>query len=511
MSEIIDETKQTEKKKLFPTIGAFLKKHIKLIIVLVIIIALIIFIKIKVDKAAKEIKSAVNEVPTSTVEKMDLQSTVSVTGTLEPIEKASVTSTVSGKKVDKIMFEEGDFVEAGSTVVTFTSGDDDYEKKLAELDAKYALADVKNNRKLVDDSQAITDTQKEIDDLQEDMQEIRDYLSDNEDIYTNLCDARDEWIYAQKNYASDSNPYLKAKERYDAQITAAMVFEDPVSIEIYEKKQDELEDDEEKLTDLQVKLDTANYNLEYDQLQQEYDNKYTKSNEYEQYDSEKVIAPISGYITSIDVTEGNNYAQGSTVFTISDTSDFIVEASVDEYDISKIQKDQKCVIKFDATEDDEFEGVVTYVAVAPGSSISTSSSTNSSAAGMGMAGMTSSGTSQTTSDYAVKISLSDKDDRLRVGMTAKASVIRDSKKDCLSVIYDCVEEDADGNTFITQIDKDNNETKIPVELGMESDFYVEVIGKDVKEGMTIKATPASDGKSDFERMMDSMSGGPEGH
>ena len=205
--------------------------------------------------------------------------------------------------------------------------------------------------------------EKDIDDLQEDMQEIRDFLSDNEDIYIDLCDARDEWIFAQKNYSSDSSAYLKCKERYDAQTSAAMVFEDPVSIEIYEKKQDELEDDEDKLADLQVKLDTANYNLEYDQLQQEYDNKYTKSNEYEQYDSKKVVAPISGYITSIDVTEGNNYAQGSTVFTISDTSDFIVEASVDEYDISKIQKDQKCVIKFDATEDDEFEGVVTYVSV----------------------------------------------------------------------------------------------------------------------------------------------------
>ena len=35
MSEIIDETKQTEKKKnVFSTIGAFLKKHIKLIVVL---------------------------------------------------------------------------------------------------------------------------------------------------------------------------------------------------------------------------------------------------------------------------------------------------------------------------------------------------------------------------------------------------------------------------------------------------------------------------------------------
>lgn len=509
MSELENKNEQTKKDNVFlkviKAIGGFFAKHFKLIIFIVIVVAVVLYFRIQANKAKEALAQKDEEVLTASVEKLDLQNTVSVTGSLKATENASVTSTASGKKVDSILFEEGDYVEAGTVVVTFTSGDDDYEKKLAELDAKYALADVKNGKAIIDDQQAITDTQKEIEDLQEDMEEIQKYLDDNEYIYNNLCDARDEWIEAQKNYSPDSNPYLKSKARYDEETGVAKVLADPVTIEIYEKKQDDLEDFEDKLEQLEVKLATANYNLEYEQLQQEFNNNYTKSNEYEQYDSKKVVAPISGYITAINVTEGNNYMQGTTVFTISDTSDYIVEASVDEYDVASLQKDQKCVVKFDATEDEEFTGKVTYVAIAPASQTAAAIASNATAA-TGMAATSQS--SSSGSGYTVKIALDKNDERLRMGMTAKASVILETKKDALAVAYDCIEKDEDGNSFVTQVAKDGTEKKIPVKRGMETDFYVEISGQGIKEGLTVKATPASSDMSAMDKMMMTMGGAP---
>ena len=51
----------------------------------------------------------------------------------------------------------------------------------------------------------------------------------------------------------------------------------------------------------------------------------------------------------------------------------------------------------------------------------------------------------------------------------------------------CVETDADGNSYVTVVDDDGNETKLEVTLGLESDYYVEIKGEGLKEGMTVEA------------------------
>lgn len=480
-------------------LSGFLKKHLKAIIVLLIIAIAVIGVVAFLNSKKKQMPDLSSQTFTTDVEKMDLQSSVSVTGKLAAIDDADVTSTASGKKVEKIYYAVGDYVEEGSTVVTFSASDDDYEKKLQELNAKYQLSDIKNAKTLQDDLTKISEKEKEIADLQEDIQEIEQYLADNENIYKNLCDARDEWLYAQQYCESDSTPYKKAKNRYDTETNAAATLADPVSIKDYEAKEETLKTNKDKLETLNTELNTLKYNYEYDQLQQEYDNTYTKANEYEQYDSTKVVAPISGYITAINVTEGNNYTQGSVVFTISNTQAFVVEATVDEFDIASIKTGLNCVVKFDATDDEEFSGEVTFVAIAP------TSSSSSSAAGSGM----STSSSSSSTGYDIKIKLNDTDDRLRIGMTAKASVIIDSVSGVLAVPYDCVTTDSDGKSFVTVVDDENNETKVSVTLGMESDYYVEIQSDKITEGTKIKATASSgSGLQDGFGMM--MNGGPGG-
>ena len=89
--------------------------------------------------------------------------------------------------------------------------------------------------------------------------------------------------------------------------------------------------------------------------------------------------------------------------------------------------------------------------------------------------------------YKVKIQLNENDDRLRVGMTAKASVILDSVDNVLAVPYDCVQQDKDGKDFVAVIKKDGTKKNIYVTKGLESDYYVEIKGEGLKEGMTVEA------------------------
>ena len=468
----------------FKSLGKFIKKHILLFIIFIaLIVAGIFFGRKYLAKTDKHEEEA--ETFKASVEVMDLQSSVSVTGTLAAGQSQSVTSTVAtGTEVSAVYYEVGDYVEAGTVVVEFDS--DDYATKLAELNAKYNISDKKNAKEL-------QDYLDEIEEYQDEIEEIQEWLDENEIYYLDVKDA-------YENY--QKYPYSDEKARYEEQSAAEK--------SLYNFTMDDYEDKQDELEDLQDKIEEAQYNYELALLQQEYDNTYTKSDEYESVtDSQsgtQVVAPFSGYITAINVSEGNNYTQGNTVFTISNTDSFVVEATVDEYDIASLSEGLSAVVKFDATDDDEFTGTLTYVAVTSDSTTSTSSSSSSGSSG-------SSSSSSSSASYEVKITLDDTDDRLRVGMTAKASVILESAEDAFAVAYDCVTTDSDGNSYVTAVDDDGNETKVEVTLGLESDYYVQIISDDLYEGMQVKATASSSSnKSDdsSSNMPMNMGGGQGG-
>ena len=505
-------------KGFFSKILGFLKKHIKLIIILVIIVIVAIVVKIKVidpKKAAAEAET--NQVFTTELEKMDLQDTISVTGTLAAVDSASVTSTATNVKVEKIYYEVGDYVEEGETIVEFES--DDYEQKLAELNAQYNIDSIKSQRTVDLDNQTIDNTMDEIEeykekiaDDEEDIAKWNEYLEKYKDVYNNLKDISEQ----MEKYPDDE----ELQERYSTETAAAAklggTWGTAPTVSGYEGVQDKvesLEDDIEtqnkNIKTAMQKIEAQEYDIALTELQESYDKTYTQADAiddvYEQIDATKVVAPFSGYITNINVTEGNNYTQGSTVFNISDVSSFVVEGSVDEYDISSLSTGQKAVVKFDATDDEEFTGEVTYVGITPPTSTTSSSSTTTSA----------SSSSSSSSSYTIKIALDTADSRLRVGMTAKASVILESVEDVFAVAYDCVSEDRDGNSYITVVDDENNETRINVTVGMETDYYVEISGADLTEGMKVKATASSgsdSSSSDFPDMGggDMGGGGPDG-
>ena len=444
--------------KVLKKIGGFFKKHLKLIIVLAIIAAIVGLVWNNAKKAQKAMEEAANQPATSEIKKMDLQQSVAVTGTLKAVNKATVTSTiggtgVTGVKVSKVNFKEGDYVNAGDVVVEFDG--DDYNRKIAELNAQH---NIENRQSEID----IADLQQKIKDAQTQLAKKQKYLDDNKYIYEDIKDAFQQY----EKYRTDD-----VKKRWDEQSAIAAGRAEPVTIEIYERTQDEIET-------LNLQIQTYQNQIELAQLKQNYAQTYTqvdaKDDVYESMEKTHVSSPISGYIITMNVEEGNNYAQGNTVFTVADTSGFVVSATVNEYDIANIATGLPAKIKFEATGDEEFDGEVTFVSVASEGSIS------------GQQGQAAQGTSNVAT-YKVKIQLNENDDRLRVGMTAKASVILDSVDNVLAVPYDCVQQDKDGKDFVAVIKKDGTKKNIYVTKGLESDYYVEIKGEGLKEGMTVEA------------------------
>ena len=450
-------------------LGGFFKKHIKLTIFLVIVLIIILYVRSSVKKAQVAYEEMMNQPVTATVEQMDLQQSVSVTGTLTANDTATVTSTIGGTgvtgiKVAHVNYKEGDYVEAGTVVVEFDG--DDYNRKVAELDAQYNISNTESSMNIEDLQQSIVDTQKKIDEKQK-------WLDDNKAVYENLKDAFDQ--YEQyKDYDKS------VVERWNRESGAAAALSQPVSITGYEAVEDEVEA-------LQEQIRTTTNKIQLAQMQQDYAQNYTQvdayDDVYESMDKTQVAAPISGYILTMNVEEGNNYTQGNTVFTIADTSGFYVEATVNEYDVANIKQDLPAVVKFEATDDDEFKGTVSFVSVASEATISGNSTP--AAASSYSSAVTS--TAAGTANYKIKIQLEGNDERLRAGMTAKASVILDSVDNVLAVPYDCVQEDEDGSYFVTVIADDGTKSDITVTRGLESDYYVEVSGDGLKKGMTVEA------------------------
>lgn len=273
----------------------------------------------------------------------------------------------------------------------------------------------------------------------------------------------DSRAYAEleQTYANASAAYTEAHQAYNSASSAKDQAEDA-----YEKASEALEDTQ-KNSDRTIQ--SAADKLEKAQKEHEYSNdssQQTIENYQEQIDSCTVKAPISGVITAMNVAVGDTYmGEGSNLFSIADPEHFIVSANVDEYDISSIAKEMEAAVIVEAVGEEELPAKVSFV------------SPTATTSNMGSA------------SYAIEIALDDANSDLRIGMTAKASIVLEAAYDVLTVPYDCVETDESGNSIL-YIDKDGERTSVPVEVGMEGDYYVEISGEGLDEHtMVYYSTP----------------------
>jgi len=174
-----------------------------------------------------------------------------------------------------------------------------------------------------------------------------------------------------------------------------------------------------------------------------------------------VTADIGGTVTAVNIKEGERYA-GGAIITIQDTDALVVSAEIDEYDIADIAIGMKAVFKTDSTRDEQLTGEVIFISPTPtmGSDVT----------------------------YQVKVRIDSDTTRLRIGMNAKLNIILEETADVLTVPYDAIQQDENGNDVIYAVERGEKDavtkTAIPVTVGVEGDYYVEVSGN-ITEGMEI--------------------------
>lgn len=459
-------------------------------------------------RAAKTLSENRSQVETVQVTKQNLIDSISVTGTVASADAWDVSASARDVEVLQVNCEVGDYVNKGDVIVVLDSAN--LELSLTQAKNSQALSEYKENKSIGNASEsyaeAVEDGTDEYSKAVKKEAEAKEALQEAEGDLSEAASAlkRQEERLSEAQTAYDANPSdasleaaLKAAQteytaRHQAYNSAA---------DAEEKAQDAYETASENLTEAQKKNDrnisSAADSLEQAQMEHTYSNdssQQTIENYQERIASCTVTAPVSGIITALNVAVGDTYqGEGNTLFSVADNEHFIVKASVDEYDISSISKDMTAAVIVEALGDEELPARVSFV-----SPTATSSDTGN-------------------SSYAIEIALDDINTDLRIGMSAKASIVRNAVYDVLTVPYDCVTTDEDGNSTVA-VDDNGEKKELAVTVGMEGDYYVEVSGEGLDEGtMVCYTTPMTGGTSggsstDDENVMivtdGDMGGGP---
>lgn len=555
------------------------KKHgwIKWTVIGLLVAGIVGFVVYKVIDTKNKVQSVLSESTTTTAEiaRMDISKAISTTGTIQSKDVRTITSPLSGVKIDKVHYKVGEMVREGDVVVEFSF--EDINKKIGQIEED--ITEAKTVKGLDEGDRANTYVnsydlqtynvamaydalqqkgdalQKAKDDLAKICNEKGDFKSLHEEAKSKREDVEKEYIAKQadlkEKQASGASADKIAELTIEvedlsnklAKYSNALGDKYDSTIKDYEEKEKSAQrnvDDAQKAYDNAfVDFNKKGYDASFSNAKSDYtlnkgnasanDNVKSLERQLEErqdsLDNYIVTAPISGVITAVNAQEGNGYqATTGALFTVQAVDVYEVTTQVDEYDINDVKIGQKVAIMTDATGDDELEGRVTFIA--PTATAATGNSTSNT--------------------FEVKMDIVNKDERLKLGMSAKLNILVDTHDNVLAVPYDAIEE-KDGQTVIYVVDntpgqkpdKDkpdnvlgievigtdglvkNDDTKtppgaggppvdkrnareIPVQIGLESDYYTEVISPDIHEGMTVLVnSTAGEIRNDMEMFMGS--------
>lgn len=536
------------------------KRTIMIIIIIAAVAAILFYSRIKTNKVSETEPTVVTEEVTRTT----LTSSIAATGTIKSKVVTDVTTSdfgETGLKVTGVNVTVGDVASEGDVLCTFDVSDaKDQLTDLKEAQAKeeateaaskksaqraYNSAISSKNTQLeaaqaeIDvAASAVNEAQTALDSLPSEIQEAKSAVTDAEN---EVYEAEGALASAQNkiNELSGEGSTASAEELKAAEDTLAAA---QAELKATQKVLSDAEEMYESLTGPQqgqTRKDALNSaEAAYRQAKAEYQTANDAADEaiasakdaldsanlgsggsdnsakaqirslQATIDGESLKSPVSGTVTAVNVKKDSTYT-GGIVVTIQDTSNLYVEAGIKQADIPDVKEGMEVLIKTDATGEEELKGKV--VRVAPTAGTGSSSMTDST--DELSSSMVSSGSGNS---YLVEIDLLGQNERLRIDMSAKLSLIKEQKKNVLVVPYDALFTDENGDKTLhvlsnelssgeadlsiteepSESDEDMGEyTEIKVETGMESGYYIEILPTPGIEKGTLIIMPSADDSS----------------
>lgn len=184
----------------------------------------------------------------------------------------------------------------------------------------------------------------------------------------------------------------------------------------------------------------------------------------------EIKSPIDGTVTRVNTALGKfagDTLNREPMFIIEDTDNLKMDVKVSEYDISQIIEGQSAKIGSDVIGDLTVDGVVARISPSGEKKDAVSSEMV----------------------IPVEIEILKQETRLISGVSARARIIVESRKNVLGVPVDSILEDGAGNYRVVKVDENNTLRLIDVKPGLEGDFYIEITSGDIRENDMLVLSP----------------------
>ncbi|WP_195990023.1 HlyD family efflux transporter periplasmic adaptor subunit [Clostridium sp. D53t1_180928_C8] len=473
----------------------------------------VIFVKGKIIGNKQEVAFEEFE-GTVKLEKGDINESIMVSGNVKSGEVSNVSSTIAAK-VKAVNVKVGDIVKAGDVICILDDSDIVKEienKKKAISEEKQVLQE--NYNKILNQINTLKNTQsqnsqnlsKAIELAKSNLDRVNAELNSYNTTLSNIKNTYDGVINSLKGKQNEfDNAQDNKKKYYEAWIRSggsneSQEYKNYIEAgEVLEKKKTELEEAkgiydfdsiaskynealstynekvsardnvknqyDEAVSSKNTSLNSekteleslqANANEAYKQIQKVDNNEELKELE-KKLNGTVLKAETSGKITELKVNVGS--MTDGAVATIQSTDNLILSINIPEYDIQKVSIGMSASITSDTLKDKVQGELVRISPIA-----------NSGDSGSGF-----------SAEIAIK-----NGQGMFIGTNAKAEIIISSKKDVILAPIDAV-KDIDGNASVLVKQADGTFKEVAVTIGGKNDYYVEISGTGIKEGIEIKA------------------------
>lgn len=361
--------------------------------------------------------------------KDDIESAVTYNGKIVSGEDAAVSAKVSGE-AKVIAVKEGDFVQAGATLLTIDSTS--YRLAYNQALAAYNSA-VAGQKSAEANYNSVTggSTQQSVNQLETALNSAKLAYDNALDIYNKQSALYNMGAISEVEFNTYKTNLENAKLSYESAKTSYELTKNVVVNETEHSAKAGIESASAGVQQAKAALDIASNNLS----------------------NCTVTAPISGYVSSKNITKGQVVSPGISIFTISNPSSVEVEINVTESVIPLIKEGGRAVVDVSSANVKEAEG-----------SVSSFNPVKNATTGL----------------YSVKVSIPNDDGKLKDGMIASITLVTEEHSKVITVPSSAImQSDEDG--YYVYIANGDEAEKALIEIGIANGDFTEIISG-VKSG-----------------------------
>src|SRR6266542_2744330 len=181
-------------------------------------------------------------------------------------------------------------------------------------------------------------------------------------------------------------------------------------------------------------------------------------------DQATLKAPFDGVVTAVNIVPGSTTSSATAAISMLDRSTLHVDLKLSENDVAKVQLGQPVALTIDALKDWKAAGTVSYIAP-------------------------SAATSNGVVTYAVRVSFPDRDDRVKIGMTANLSITTAKQDGVLLVPNSALLPKGAGHS-VQVTSADGTTREVDVQTGLTDGANTEITSG-LNEGDQVVTTPST--------------------